>query len=165
LQKGCLSDALPKTPIVITDIKGSGDPVNLRSVSCNDIVSANEKCEFPNEKNKNLNNHIVSYAQSIANVSASTSIIKPGIIIARSSEILSKVIEDNGAEGDSLRPWNSLCTIPLQSSTSSLSNKVHPFSGLLTSQLICTECKWKVKFYFFQLTQVFSSIYNYFINV
>ena len=71
--------------------------------------------------------------------------LKPGIIIARSSDIISKLIGDKGADGDSLRPWNSLCTIPSQTSTASFSNKVHPFSGLLTSQLICTECEWKVK--------------------
>ncbi|XP_011493868.1 PREDICTED: ubiquitin carboxyl-terminal hydrolase 30 [Ceratosolen solmsi marchali] len=156
-RKGCLSDALPKTPMVITDIKGSGDPVNLRSVSCNDIVSVNEKRDFPNEKNKqnkNLPSHIVSYAQSIANVSATVPAVKPGIIIARSSELLSKIIGDHGAEGDSLRPWSSLCTIPLQSSTSTLSNKVHPFSGLLTSQLICTECKWKGSVHFEKLESV-----------
>lgn len=148
MQKGCLSDALPKGPLVITDIKGSGDPVNMRSVSCNDIVSANQTCEIPNESNKNISNHVVSYAQSINNVSVSMSSIKPGIIIARSSEIISKIIGEGGGDADALRPWSSLCAIPFQSSTPTLSNKVHPFSGLLTSQLICAECKWKVSIHF-----------------
>ena len=145
LQKGCLSDALPKAQLVITDIKGSGEPVNLRSVSCNDIAEVNKNSQATNEANKNLSNHTVSYAQSISNVSASMSSLKPGIIIARSSEIISKIIGENGAEGDSLKPWSSLCAISSQSNNATLSNKVHPFSGLLTSQLICSECQWKVR--------------------
>ncbi|KAJ8681394.1 hypothetical protein QAD02_017181 [Eretmocerus hayati] len=154
-KKGCLSDALPKTPLVVADIKGSGEPVNLRSVSCNDIVGANGPCDMPNETNKNLNNHVVSYAQSITNVSESMATVRPGIIIARSSEIISKFTtdENTGAEGDSLRPWTSLCTIPSESNISS-SNKVHPFSGLLTSQLICTECDWKSPVHFDKLESV-----------
>ncbi|OXU25501.1 hypothetical protein TSAR_000311 [Trichomalopsis sarcophagae] len=153
-RKGCLSDALPKAPLVITDIKGSGDPVNLRSVSCNDIASANERCEVPRETNKNLSNHVVTYAQSITNVSASMTSIKPGIILARSSEIISKIIGESGDDGDSLRPWSSMCAIPSQNTTPSFSNKVHPFSGLLTSQLICTECEWKSPVHFDKLESV-----------
>lgn len=87
---------------------------------------------------------MVSYAQSITNVSASMLSIKPGMIIARSSEILSKIIGESGAEGDCFRPWTSMCAIPFQTNTPSFSSKVHPFSGLMTSQLICTECTWKV---------------------
>ncbi|XP_023245646.1 ubiquitin carboxyl-terminal hydrolase 30 [Copidosoma floridanum] len=142
-RKGCLSDALPKAPLVVTDIKGSGEPVNIRSVSCNDI--ANE-CNIPSEIQKNVGNHAVSYTQSTMSVlTASMASVKPGIILARSSDVVS-VVGENGepsAEGDSLRPWNSLCTIPFQSCAPTLPNKVHPFSGLLTSQLICTECEWK----------------------
>lgn len=154
-----MSDALPKNPIVITDIKGSGDPVNLRSVSCNDIASVNNgTCEIPNETNKNLSNHVMNYAQSITNVSVSMASIKPGIIIARSSEIISKIIEDKSMDQTKPRPWTSLCTIPSQANAHSLSspNKVHPFSGLLTSQLICTECEWKVNIKVFEnVAQIF----------
>ncbi|XP_058802775.1 ubiquitin carboxyl-terminal hydrolase 30 [Phymastichus coffea] len=156
-RKGGLSDALPKTPLVITDIKGSGDPVNLRSVSCNDIASVNNgTCEIPNETNKILNNHVMNYAQSITNVSVSMTSIKPGIIIARSSEIISKIIEDKSINEKSTRPWTSLYAIPSQPNSHSLSspNKVHPFSGLLTSQLICTECEWKSPVHFEKLESV-----------
>lgn len=129
-----MSDALPKAPLVVTDIKGSGEPVNMRSVSCNDLA---KECRVPSEAKQT-----VPYAQSTTSVLATS--IKPGMILARSSDIVSLMGGETGAEGDSLKPWNSMCTIPLQSCPPKSPNKVHPFSGLMTSQLICTECQCKV---------------------
>ena len=142
---------MPKAPLVKPDIKGSGDPVNLISVSCNDIALANETCQVPRENKKIISNHVASYTQSTSNVSASMTSLKPGIIIARSSDIIAKIIGENCDDGneDSTRSWTSMGSISFQTTIPVLPNKVHPFSGLLTSQLICTECQWKVTKYLF----------------
>ncbi|CAB0034584.1 unnamed protein product [Trichogramma brassicae] len=145
-KKGCLSDALPAAPLVIPDIKGSGDPIinnTIRSVSCNDIAAAHSKCSVPPETNKNISNHVASYAQSTTNVSGSTLSLKPGVILARSADILASLVMEKNGEGDAApKPWTSMSTLPMQT-TAPLPNQVHPFSGLLTSQLICTECQWR----------------------
>lgn len=145
-----MSDALLKVPQFITDIKGSGcDPGVLRSVSCNDISSKTKYHEQPKENGHNgvdHNNHAINHTQSITNVATASS-MKPGLIIARSTEIIPGIngeIGNGDYNGDSQKPWSSLCQIP-SSSIPSLSNSFHPFSGLLTSQLQCTECKWKVR--------------------
>lgn len=125
-------------------MKGSGDPLGLRSVSCNDITTAQNDLPTTNDVEKKCNGHVVS-TQSVLNVSNPYQVMKPGMIFARSTEIISSNNGINNLENESFRPWNSLCTIPLPT-ISSLSVELHPFSGLLTSQLQCTECKWKVRF-------------------
>lgn len=141
-RKGCLSDALPRATPVITDMKGSGDPSVLRSVSCNDIAAVQMNVSNTNKINKNCNGYVVASTQSISNVPNVSLSIKPGMILARSSEIISGCSGNNMLENGSFRPWNSLCAIPLPT-ISPPSMELHPFSGLLTSQLQCTECKWK----------------------
>lgn len=134
-----MSDALPalSTPALIPlNDEGAGDAVNLRSVSCNDLAAAAKHNQFQISNgglDKNYNNHIASSTHSIRNLSSS----KPGIILTRSLEVPINLIND--AE----KPWNSLHTI-----TPSRPQDSHPFSGLLTSQLQCTNCNWKVSYFF-----------------
>lgn len=120
--------------------------MTLRSVSCNDI-STNQNLnpsQTLNDVNEVSNN--VTHTQSITNVAVISS-MRPGMIIARSSEVVSGM-GDLDAGGDTLKQWSSLCAISM-SNVPSFSNNVHPFSGLLTSQLQCTECKWKVKIFLY----------------
>ncbi|CAK9820344.1 Ubiquitin carboxyl-terminal hydrolase 30 homolog [Anthophora plagiata] len=138
-RKGCLSDALPQSSTVVTDTKKLGDPLTFRSVSCNDIVSANKAPNIPNGFDKNCNSHVISSMASVSSIPMVYN--KPGMILARSSEILSKNVEA-GENKESFKPWSSLCAMPF-SNAPSISVEVHPFSGLLTSQLQCSYCKWK----------------------
>lgn len=124
---------------MVVDTKKSGDSLTFRSVSCNDILSANKNVNTPNGLDRNCNNHVMS-TSSVSSIP--TAYNKPGMIIARSSELLSKNI-GCGENKESIRSWSSLCTMPV-SNSSSMSIEVHPFSGLLTSQLQCSNCKWKV---------------------
>lgn len=136
-----MSDALPQSPIMITDTKKLGDPLTFRSVSCNDIVSVNKNPNIPNGFDRNCNNHVIS-STSISSIPMTYN--KPGIILARSSELLSKNVEIEKNK-ESFKPWSSLCTMSF-STAPPISIEVHPFSGLLTSQLQCSCCKWKVGF-------------------
>ncbi|XP_076160248.1 ubiquitin specific protease 30 isoform X2 [Ptiloglossa arizonensis] len=138
-RKGCLSDALLQNPTMVVDIKKSSDSLSFRSVSCNDIVSANINPNTSNGFDKNCNNHVMSSTPSISNIPMAYN--KPGMMLARSSEILSTNIE-SGENKESFRSWSSLCAMPVFNSPS-ISIEVHPFSGLLTSQLQCSNCKWK----------------------
>lgn len=143
MQKGCLSDALPATSPV-ADIKDCGDLLGFRSVSCMDISQSETNV---NGIDKHCNGNANMLSQSITNVS--TNHIRPGMILARSSEIIP--IATLLCNGDNeAKPWSSLCAIP---ATPTLSNEVHPFSGLLTSQLQCTDCKWKVRSIFLHCLQ------------
>ncbi|XP_054010873.1 ubiquitin carboxyl-terminal hydrolase 30 homolog isoform X2 [Hylaeus anthracinus] len=138
-RKGCLSDALLQSPTMVVDTKKSSDSLSFRSVSCNDIVSANRNVSTPNGFDKNCNNHVMFSTPSISSILMAYN--KPGMILARSSELLSNNM--GGEENkDPLKSWSSLCAMPV-SSTPSMSIEVHPFSGLLTSQLQCSNCKWK----------------------
>ncbi|XP_033209108.1 ubiquitin carboxyl-terminal hydrolase 30 homolog isoform X2 [Belonocnema kinseyi] len=141
-RKGCLSDALPNITPVRTDMKGSGDPLGLRSVSCNDITTALKDVRTTNGMDKNCIGYIAASTKTIGNVSNVPLPVKPGMILARSSEIISGFSGNKILENGSFRPWNSLCAISLPT-ISEYSMELHPFSGLLTSQLQCTECKWK----------------------
>ncbi|XP_031846038.1 ubiquitin specific protease 30 [Nomia melanderi] len=138
-RKGCLSDALPESPTMLADAEKLGDPLTFRSVSCNDIASANKKSNMPNGFDRNCNNHVMSSTSSISSISLAYS--KPGQILARSSELLSKNI-GNEENKESFRTWSSLCAMPVPNFPP-MSIEVHPFSGLLTSQLQCSNCKWK----------------------
>ncbi|KZC04513.1 PREDICTED: ubiquitin carboxyl-terminal hydrolase 30 homolog [Dufourea novaeangliae] len=138
-RKGCLSDVLLQSPTIVTDIKKLGDSLTLRSVSCNDIVSANKSSNVPNGFDKNCNSHAMSTTPSISNISMAYN--KPGMILARSSELLSKNVGDVGNK-ESFRSWSSLCAMPVPN-IPTMSIEAHPFSGLLTSQLQCSNCKWK----------------------
>lgn len=116
LQKGCLSDALPKDD----DKQLSVDSLGLRSVSCNDIVLMEQNSRSGKTKSNE----------------------PPGVIIARSAETIFKEEKQEGKTTS--EPWSWLRAIP-RSSLSVITNETqHPFSGLLTSQLQCTNCKWKV---------------------
>ncbi|XP_078039109.1 ubiquitin specific protease 30 isoform X1 [Augochlora pura] len=138
-RKGCLSDALLKSPTMTIDTKKFGDCINLRSVSCNDIVSANKNSNLPNGFDRNCNSHVISSTSSISNIPVAYN--KPGMILARSSELLSKSTE--GEENkESFRTWSSLCAMPVPN-FQPMSIEGHPFSGLLTSQLQCSNCNWK----------------------
>ncbi|KAF3427250.1 hypothetical protein E2986_10371 [Frieseomelitta varia] len=148
-RKGCLSDALPQSPIMITDTKKLGDPLTFRSVSCNDIVSANKNPNIPNGFDRNCNNHVIS-STSISSIPMTYN--KPGIILARSSELLSKNVEIEKNK-ESFKPWSSLCTMSF-STAPPISIEVHPFSGLLTSQLQCSCCKWKSAVHYDKLETV-----------
>lgn len=138
-----MSDALPQSPIMITDTKKLGDPLTFRSVSCNDIVSVNKNPNIPNGFDKNCNNHVISSTTSISSIPMVYN--KPGIILARSSELLSRNVKLEGNK-ESFKPWSSLCAMSFSNTT--ISVEVHPFSGSLTSQLQCSCCKWKVNFLF-----------------
>ncbi|KAG7208901.1 hypothetical protein KM043_015082 [Ampulex compressa] len=137
---GSLSDALPPSPTIVPDAKGAGDAISLRSVSCNDIVSVEKDINTPNGFDKNCNSHLITSTSSVLSMSITCN--KPGMILARSSELLSRNHEGSSKNEGSFRPWSSLCTMPF-SSLPSKSVEVHPFSGLLTSQLQCSNCKWK----------------------
>ncbi|XP_043282295.1 ubiquitin carboxyl-terminal hydrolase 30 homolog [Venturia canescens] len=114
-RKGCLSDALPKDDSEKLLI----DSLGLRSVSCNDITQMEQNsCSKMMRSNE-----------------------PPGVIIARSAE----TIFNGGRNGErtTSEPWNWLRAIP-RSNLSVIPNETkNPFSGLLTSQLQCTNCEWK----------------------
>ncbi|XP_076244484.1 ubiquitin specific protease 30 isoform X2 [Calliopsis andreniformis] len=136
-RKGCLSDVLLQSPTMVVDSQWSNS-LTFRSVSCNDIVSANENVNTPNGFNKNCNNRVMS-TSSVSSIPMAYN--KPGMILARSSEsLLNDVGKVNNKKYFSL--WNSLCTM-LISNPSSMSTEAHPFSGLLTSQLQCSNCTRK----------------------
>lgn len=119
------------------------DTLNLRSASCNDITSqVKNNSDNPKGFDKNCNNQMMTSTSSISNTSPST--CRPGMILARSSELLSRSIQSNG-DCMSLfeRTWKSLCTMPLMN-IPSVSVETHPFSGLITSQVQCSDCFWKV---------------------
>lgn len=146
MQKGCLSDALPKAAPVTSDIKGSGDPFGMRSsVSCNDITREENGSKETEKIDKHLPDQMSASTKSIPRFfGTSVDGPKPGMIVARSSEVISVDNREDSLAGEfSFRAWNSLCTIPT-SSIPTLSSVTHPFSGLLTSQLQCTNCNWKV---------------------
>lgn len=128
---------------MITDTKKLGDSLTFRSVSCNDIVSVNKNPNIPNGFDKNCNNHVISSTTSISSIPMAYN--KPGIILARSSELLSRNVKLEGNK-ESFKPWSSLCAMSFSNTT--ISVEVHPFSGSLTSQLQCSCCKWKVNFLF-----------------
>ncbi|CAD6210044.1 GSCOCG00012776001-RA-CDS, partial [Cotesia congregata] len=134
----CLSDALPG-PEVAPDVKGSGDSIALRSVSCNDIARVQAHPNNIDRLDKNSNHSLALSTRSIPHFSLFN---KPGVILARSSEILSRALGDSMDLQSPSKNWNSLCVIP-QTSSCVLSHETHPFSGLLTSQLKCTNCNWK----------------------
>lgn len=117
-----------------------GDSLTIRSVSCNDIVSANRSSSIPNGFDRNCNSHVITSTESMT--SMPTVYNKPGMILARSSELLSNNI-GIGKNKEPFKPWSSLCAMPF-SNAPSISVEVHPFSGLLTSQLQCSCCRWKV---------------------
>lgn len=124
------------------DTKAAGDFLGLRSVSCNDIAEVQNNSEGEKSMEKS-DDPMIASTRSISNgIGAS----KPGVIIARSAEFVAGNPSKDGTKG-SFRPWSSLCTIP-QNSVSVIANETHPFSGLLTSQLQCTNCKWKVSIFF-----------------
>lgn len=125
-------------------MKGSGDPSGLKSVSSyNDIATTQEDVPTTNGMDKNCDGYAAAPTKSICNLSNASLSVKPGMILARSSEIISGCGGDRTLENGSFRPWNSLCAISLPT-ISAYSMELHPFSGLITSQLQCTECKWKV---------------------
>lgn len=135
-----MSDALPPSPIIKPD-RGMGDTLNLRSASCNDIASVKNNSDNPKGFDKNCNNQMMTSTSSISNISPS--MCKPGMILARSSELLSRNIQSNGDCTSLFRSWKSLCTMPFIN-IPSVSVETHPFSGLITSQVQCSDCFWKV---------------------
>ncbi|XP_043250186.1 ubiquitin carboxyl-terminal hydrolase 30 homolog isoform X2 [Colletes gigas] len=149
-RKGCLSDALLQSPTMVVDATNASNSLSFRSVSCNDIVSVNRNPNTPNGFDRNCNNHVMSSTPSISSIPIAYN--KPGMILARSSELLSKNI-GAGENKESFRLWNSLCAIPV-SNSSSMSIEAHPFSGLLTSQLQCSNCKWKSAVHYDKLETV-----------
>lgn len=118
-----------------------GDTLNLRSASCNDIASVKNNSDNPKGFDKNCNNQMMTSTSSISNTSPS--ICKPGMILARSSELLLQNIQSNGDCTSLFRSWKSLCTMPFIN-IPSVSVETHPFSGLITSQVQCSDCFWKV---------------------
>ncbi|OAD59370.1 Ubiquitin carboxyl-terminal hydrolase 30 [Eufriesea mexicana] len=153
-RKGCLSDALPQSPIMKTDTKRFGDPLTFRSVSCYDIVSANKSPNIPNGFDRNCNSHVMSSAVSIPSIPMVYN--KPGIILARSSELLSKSVGIEESK-ESLKQWSSLCAMPVPNAPP-IVVEVHPFSGLLTSQLQCSCCTWKSAVHYDKLETVSLSL-------
>ncbi|KAF7378848.1 ubiquitin carboxyl-terminal hydrolase 30 isoform X2 [Vespula maculifrons] len=137
-RRGCLSDALPRSPLVVADLKGSGEPIGLRSVSCNDIVSAERNPNSMHGFDTNCNNHMTISTPSIS--SHIPSEYKPGKILDRSSEMLSQHKRYDAENDEPI--WNYLCEVSLINMPP-IWNEVHPFSGLLTSQLQCINCNWK----------------------
>lgn len=136
-RQGCLSDALPRNSPAVIDHRGSGDPIGLRSVSCNDIVSAERNPNSIHGFDANCNNHMTTSTPSISTHIPSE--YRPGKILDRSSEMLSQIKRyDAGNEPI----WSYLCEVSLLNMPP-IWNEVHPFSGLLTSQLQCTNCNWK----------------------
>ncbi|XP_011312033.1 ubiquitin carboxyl-terminal hydrolase 30 homolog [Fopius arisanus] len=120
-RKFCLSDALPSPP-------GSPqDALTLRSVSCNDL---------PQEEPSRL----LSSSQNMTSSTRSIPSSKPGVILARSSEVLTRYLTDESSPRIPERAWRSLCALP---QVTPLGNENHPFSGFLTSQLKCTRCQWR----------------------
>lgn len=142
-----MSDALPGASISIPNSRGSGDQFVPRSVSCSDITR-DENGSTIEEADK-----ITASTKSIPKMFGNNyaGVLKPGMIVARSSEVVS-IDEGSYMEmEESFRAWNSLCTIT-SPNVPVLSKIAHPFSGLLTSQLKCTNCNWKV------ITFVFDSV-------
>lgn len=121
-------------------MKSVGDQLSLRSASCNDIASAKNDSETSKGFDKNCNNQIMTSTSSISNMFTSSH--KPGMILARSSELLSRNTISNSDCKD-IRSWKSLCSMP-STNIPSVSVESHPFSGLITSQLQCNSCFWKV---------------------
>lgn len=128
-------------------MRGSGESQQtLRSSSCIDISFTNSKNETES-KNINQDGLLTGSTPNVAKESKK----KPGVILARSIEALQNGIKNNTSqEGAStendekkkkLEIYSSLCEIP---PSAKLSIEVHPFSGMLTSQLKCTDCKHKV---------------------
>lgn len=134
-QRG-LSDALPITSPIISDIKGSGDHLSFRSVSCNDITKTDYS--LSNKKNININISTKSIPYSSSSIYN-----KPGMIFSRPSKLLFENIYDSQQEISPTKVWNSLLKITEKSNISVLSNETHPFSGFLTSQLKCINCNFK----------------------
>lgn len=155
-QKGCLSDALPPSPIIKSDVRATGDTLNLRSASCNDIASVKNNSDNPKGFDKNCNNQMMTSTLSISSTSPST--CRPGMILARSSELLSRSIQSNGDCSSLFRSWKSLCAMPL-TNIPSVSVETHPFSGLITSQVQCSDCFWKVSVAKTKENQFFSFSY------
>lgn len=116
--------------------------LNLRSASCNDIASVKNGTDTPKGFDKNCNNQMMTSTSSISSMSPSIG-YKPGMILARSSELLSRGIQSNGDCKSPFRSWKSLCTMPFIN-IPSVSIETHPFSGLITSQIQCNGCFWKV---------------------
>jgi len=137
-----LSDALPPSPVVNPDVKGTGDTLNLRSASCNDIASVENNSDNPKGFDKNCNNQMMTSTSSISNTSPST--CRPGMILARSSELLSRSIQGKGDYTSFFGSWKSLCAAMSFTNIPSMSVETHPFSGLITSQVQCSDCFWKV---------------------
>ncbi|EZA53986.1 hypothetical protein DMN91_000307 [Ooceraea biroi] len=135
-RKGCLSDALPPSPTVKCDARGVGDV--LRSASCNDIASAKNNTVAPKGFDKNCNNQMVTSTSSVSSMSPSS--CRPGMILARSSELLSRNVQSNGDCKSPFRSWKSLCSMPFVNIPSV---ETHLFSGLITSQFQCSGCLWK----------------------
>ncbi|KAG5337927.1 UBP30 hydrolase, partial [Acromyrmex charruanus] len=140
-RKGCLSDALPPSPVINPDVRGTGDTLNLRSASCNDIASVENNSDNPKGFDKNCNNQIMTSTSSISSTSPST--CRPGMILARSSELLSRSIQGNGDCTSFFGSWKSLCAAMSFTNIPSMSVETHPFSGLITSQVQCSDCFWK----------------------
>ncbi|XP_014605233.1 PREDICTED: ubiquitin carboxyl-terminal hydrolase 30 homolog isoform X1 [Polistes canadensis] len=136
-RQGCLSDALPRNSVVVMDLKNSGDQIGFRSVSCNDIVSAERNPNSMNGFDTNCNNHMTISTPSIS--SHIPSEYKPGKILDRSSEMLSQLKRYDTENEEPI--WNYLCKVSTY--LPPIWNEVHPFSGLLTSQLQCINCNWK----------------------
>jgi len=122
-------------------MRAAGDALSLRSASCNDIASANNHSDAPKGFDKNCNNQIMTSTSSISTMSPSS--CRPGMILARSSELLSRSVHNNGDCKDLSRSWKSLCAMPFVN-IPSVSVETHPFSGLITSQVQCDGCFWKV---------------------
>ncbi|XP_067213332.1 ubiquitin carboxyl-terminal hydrolase 30 homolog [Linepithema humile] len=139
VKKGCLSDALLPSPTIEPDMRAAGDALSLRSASCNDIASANNHSDAPKGFDKNCNNQIMTSTSSISTMSPSS--CRPGMILARSSELLSRSVHNNGDCKDLFRSWKSLCTMSFINMPASV--ETHPFSGLITSQVQCDGCLWK----------------------
>ncbi|EFN74641.1 Ubiquitin carboxyl-terminal hydrolase 30 [Camponotus floridanus] len=143
---GSLSDALPPSPNTELNMRKVTDSpeaqvLNLRSASCNDIASVKNGTDTSKGFDKNCNNQMMTSTSSISSMSPSIG-CKPGMILARSSELLSRSIQSNGDCKSPFRSWKSLCTMPFIN-IPSVSIETHPFSGLITSQIQCNSCFWK----------------------
>ncbi|XP_072746825.1 ubiquitin carboxyl-terminal hydrolase 30 homolog [Anoplolepis gracilipes] len=141
-----LSDALPpslNTELNMREIADTPEAqsLNLRSASCNDIASVKNGTDTPKGFDKNCNNQMMTSTSSIASMSPSIG-CKPGMILARSSELLSRSVQTNGDYKSPFRSWKSLCTMPFVN-IPSVSVETHPFSGLITSQVQCSGCSLK----------------------
>lgn len=125
----------------VTDIPES-QILNLRSASCNDIASVKTETDTPKGFDKNCNNQMMTSTSSISSMPPSVG-CRPGMILARSSELLSRSVQNNGEYKSPFKTWKSLCAMPFVN-IPSVSIETHPFSGLITSQVQCSSCFWKV---------------------